>query len=187
MVYESKKTPRGNVGFSYESQEEADAQASQMDANGCSDCYNCYNCYDCYNCRNCFDCRNCYDCSGCYNCCNCSDCSDCRNCHNCSGCYNCCNCSDCRNCSDCSDCSGVLHWSRSGSTASSLLALNGLTWPVATDGKSIQIGCQHHSVEAWRGFSDAEISRMEERALVFWQAHKDQILLLAEMRRSMNV
>ena len=137
MRYESKKTQRGNVGVSYESQEAADLQASQMDAN---------NCYNCYNCRNCH---------------NCSDCSDCYN------------------------CSGVLRWS--GSAASSLLALNGLTWPVATDGTHIQIGCQHHSVESWEGFSDTEISSMEERALVFWQAHKDQILILAEMRRSMNV
>ena len=152
MRYESKKTQRGNVGVSYESQEAADNQSWQMDANGCY---------------------------------NCSDCSDCYNCYNCSDCYNCSSCSGCSRCYNCSGCSGVLRWS--GSAASSLLALNGLTWPVATDGKSIQIGCQHHSVEAWRGFSDAEISRMEKRALVFWQAHKDQILLLAEMRRSMNV
>ena len=158
MLYESVKTARGNVGVSYESQEAADAQASQMDANNCR---NCRNCYDCYNCSDCRNCRNCSDCS---------DCSRCHNCYNCSGVLHWSNCRNCHNCRNCSDYSGVLHWL--GSKAERLLSINGLTWPVATDGAHIQIGCQHHSVEAWRGFSDAEISCMEERALVFWQAHK---------------
>ena len=38
MIYTTQPTARGNVGVSYASQAEADAQAAQMEANGCSYC-----------------------------------------------------------------------------------------------------------------------------------------------------
>ena len=54
----TSKTTRRNVGVSYNSQDEADLQAAQMDEN---DCFNCVNCTDCTGCR---DCRNCVNCVG---------------------------------------------------------------------------------------------------------------------------
>ena len=73
-----------------------------------------------------------------------------------------------------------------GGPAKALLSLNGLRWPVSTDGKSIQIGCQHHSVEDWRNFDDRVIARMDGGALTFWKAHKAMILSLAEVRKNME-
>ena len=53
MRYESKKTKRGNVGISYSSQAEADAQAANMEKAGCSYCIDCRGCSDCSGCRYC--------------------------------------------------------------------------------------------------------------------------------------
>ena len=55
-MYTSKTTRRGNVGVSYNSQDEADLQAAQMDENDCVNCVNCVNCVDCIGCRDCRDC-----------------------------------------------------------------------------------------------------------------------------------
>ena len=148
MRYESAKTPRGNIGVSYDSQEAADLQAAAMDKNGCSDCSGC---------------------SGCSDCSRCTDCSDC---------------SDCSGCSGCTNTKGALRWN--GEPAKNLLSLNGLRWPVSTDGKSIQIGCQHHSVDEWRAFDDRVIAKMDSDALTFWKWHKEMILSLSEVRKSMG-
>ena len=139
MRYESAKTPRGNIGVSYDSQEAADLQAVEMDENGCIRCHGC------------------------------TDCHDCQDCHDCHG---------------CTDTQGTLRWK--GGPAKALLSLNGLRWPVSTDGKSIQIGCQHHSVELWANFGDGEISCMDSGALEFWTQHKKTVLGLAEVRRLME-
>ena len=157
MRYESAKTPRGNIGVSYASQEAADLQAAAMDKNGCSGCTGCTDCSDC---------------SGC------TDCSGCRYCTGCSGC------SGCRYCHGCTDTQGTLRWK--GGPAKALLSLNGLRWPVSTDGKSIQIGCQHHSVDEWRAFDDRVIARMDEEALTFWKKYKLVVLDLAEVRKNMG-
>ena len=133
MRYESAKTPRGNIGVSYESQAAADLQAVQMDENGCHGCTSC---------------------------------------------------TDCTGCTDCTNTKGALRWN--GEPAKNLLSLNGLRWPVSTDGKSIQIGCQHHSVDEWRAFDDRAIARMGSGALEFWKAHKETILSLAEVRKNME-
>ena len=73
-----------------------------------------------------------------------------------------------------------------GGPAKALLSLNGLRWPVSTDGKSIQIGCQHHSVDEWRAFDDRVIAKMDEEALTFWKKYKLVVLGLAEVRRLME-
>ena len=73
-----------------------------------------------------------------------------------------------------------------GGPAKALLSLNGLRWPVSTDGKSIQIGCQHHSVDEWRAFDDRMIAKMDEEALTFWKKYKKTVLGLAEVRRLME-
>ena len=157
MRYESAKTEKGNVGVSYDSQEAADLQAVAMDENGC---------------------RYCTGCTGCH------DCTGCTGCHDCTGCRYCTDCTDCTDCHDCTNTKGALKWN--GEPAKNLLSLNGLRWPVSTDGKSIQIGCQHHSVDGWRAFDDRVIARMDEEALTFWKWHKDMILSLAEVRETME-
>ena len=73
-----------------------------------------------------------------------------------------------------------------GEPAKNLLSLNGLRWPVSTDGRSIQIGCKHHSVENWRNFDDRAIAKMDEEALTFWKWHKDMVLGLAETRKAVE-
>ena len=65
-----------------------------------------------------------------------------------------------------------------------LIAINGLTWPVATDGKQIQIGCQLHTAENWAAFDDDTILRMDCRALNFWKLFKPTVLAMAEYRKS---
>jgi len=193
MKYESKKTEHGNVGVSYNSQEDADRQAKQMDDNGCKNCYsclycsycsNCSYCADCSRCSNCSYCSGCSDCSGCSVCSNCSYCSDCSGCSRCSVCSNCSYCSDCSGCSNCSRCSGILRWS--GDKASALIAINGLKWPIATDGKHIQIGCRHHSVKEWELFNDDEIDKMESGALEFWTTFKPTIMAMAAYRSNLD-
>ena len=157
MRYESAKTPRGNIGVSYDSQEAADLQAVEMDENGCRYCTGCRRCTDCTGCRYCTDCTDCTGCTG------------------------------CRYCTDCTGCTytvGALRWS--GEPAKDLLSINGLRWPVSTDGKSIQIGCQHHSVDEWRAFDDRVIARMDSDALAFWTQHKNMILGMAEVRKNME-
>ena len=181
MKYESAKTEKGNVGVSYESQEAADLQAAAMDKNGCSGCSDCTGCTDCSGCSGCRYCRYCHGCSGCRYCHGCTGCTDC---HGCSGCRYCHGCTDCTDCSGCTDTQGTLRWK--GGPAKALLSLNGLRWPVSTDGKSIQIGCQHHSVELWANFGDGEISCMDSGALEFWTQHKKTVLGLAEVRRLME-
>ena len=67
-----------------------------------------------------------------------------------------------------------------------LLAINGLKWPVATDGKRIQIGCQNHAVEDWDSFDDEVISRMAEGALDFWRSFKPTVMAMAAYRREIE-
>ena len=172
MRYESQKTERGNVGVSYKSQEAADAQAASMDANDCRYCRYCTNCSGCTGCTGCTDCTDCRYCRYCTNCSDCTGCTDCRYCRYCT------------NCSDCTDTIGAMQWG--GGPAKNLLSINGLRWPVSTDGKSIQIGCQYHSVEDWKNFDDRVIAQMAGDALTFWKWHKEMILSLAEVRKNME-
>ena len=169
MRYESAKTEKGNIGVSYDSQEAADLQAKQMDENGNRNSYDCHGCTGCRYCTGCRDCAGCTGCTGCTYCTGCTGCRDCR---------------DCRDCAGCTDTQGALRWS--GEPAKALLSINGLRWPVSTDGKSIQIGCQHHSVDEWRAFDDRVIAGMDSAALEFWKRHKEMILSLAEVRKNME-
>jgi hypothetical protein len=186
MRYESSRSSKGNVGSSYNNQAEADAQALAMDNNNCSncsDCFGCSYCSDCSNCSNCSNCFGCSDCSGCSRCFGCSDCygcSGCSDCSHCSGCYGCSRCSGCSGCSHCSDCFrcfGIIRWS--GKKTENLISINGLTWPIATDGIAIQIGCQNHTVARWESFSDAEIAAMDSKALDWWRQWKPTVMAMA--------
>lgn len=45
----------------------------------------------------------------------------------------------------------------------------------------LQIGCQRHSIDSWRSFSDNEIKEMDgEKALTFWVEWKDFIFNIIE-------
>lgn len=45
---------------------------------------------------------------------------------------------------------------------------------------TLQIGCEHHSMDEWRDFSDDEIQGMDEGALAWWSEHKERIFTLIE-------
>ena len=59
----------------------------------------------------------------------------------------------------------------------------GLQWSVlifATEGW-MEIGCQHHAISRWIGFSDALISEMDSDALEFWLQWKEPLLAMARV------
>jgi len=67
-TYYSAVTPMGNSSYSYNSQEEADGFARELDENGCRYCSLCRKCYYCVGCLRCVHCSACkfsYGCSDC--------------------------------------------------------------------------------------------------------------------------
>ncbi|WP_081750632.1 pentapeptide repeat-containing protein [Paracoccus pantotrophus] len=55
-------------------------------------------------------------------------------------------------------------------------------WPISYTSEVMQIGCQRHTFDAWRNFSDAEIRAMDGRkALAFWRKWKSWIFQTIEM------
>ena len=57
------------------------------------------------------------------------------------------------------------------------LVINGLNWIVYISGTGMmRIGCQNHSVEDWKSFTDERISQMAGDALEFWSKHKTMLL-----------
>lgn len=54
-------------------------------------------------------------------------------------------------------------------------------WPVAYTFDRLQIGCENHSIEEWRGFEDEAIAKMNAGALDWWRKWKDTILKIIEM------
>jgi hypothetical protein len=96
------------------------------------------------------------------NCRNCTDCTDCTDCSYCTDCTDCSYCSYCTNCSNCSK------------------QITGLLWTITYNSTDITIGCQKHTIEKWENFTDEEISKMEPRALNFWNKYKTIILSLVK-------
>ena len=57
------------------------------------------------------------------------------------------------------------------------LVINGLNWDVQINGTGMmRIGCQNHSIEDWKSFTDEQISQMASDALEFWNQHKSMLL-----------
>ena len=57
------------------------------------------------------------------------------------------------------------------------LVINGLNWDVQINGTGMmRIGCQNHSIEDWKSFTDGRISIMASGALEFWNQHKAMLL-----------
>ena len=57
------------------------------------------------------------------------------------------------------------------------LIIYGLQWDVIISGTGkMRIGCQEHSVDAWKDFDDERISKMDSNALEFWDKYKTMLL-----------
>jgi hypothetical protein len=65
--------------------------------------------------------------------------------------------------------------------------VHGLYWEVIIDGiGNMRIGCQIHSVDSWKSFSDNEISEMDPYALEFWNNHKSMLLSICDSYKHDN-
>jgi len=59
--------------------------------------------------------------------------------------------------------------------------ISGLRWTVHISGTGMmRIGCQNHSVEAWKNFTDEEIKIMDSNALEFWSKYKTMLLVACD-------
>ena len=59
--------------------------------------------------------------------------------------------------------------------------ISGLRWTVHISGTGMmRIGCQNHSVEAWKNFTDEEIKSMDIDALEFWSKYKTMLLVACD-------
>ena len=66
----------------------------------------------------------------------------------------------------------------SGAKAAPLI-IYGLQWDVIISGTGkMRIGCQEHSVDAWKDFDDERISKMDSNALEFWDKYKTMLLAI---------
>ncbi|SOE49095.1 pentapeptide repeat-containing protein [Orrella dioscoreae] len=71
-------------------------------------------------------------------------------------------------------------WDTAGNRAE-IKSLQLETWGVTYTATHMQIGCQHHTLERWWGFSDDCIRRMDERALEWWRKWKPVIQQIVAM------
>jgi hypothetical protein len=74
----------------------------------------------------------------------------------------------------------VLLWQ--GPTAVKLFSMNGLRWPIAISDTHMQIGCQNHSHEQWRTFTDSQIGQMAPGAIEFWKQWKPTLMAACEWK-----
>jgi len=51
-----------------------------------------------------------------------------------------------------------------------------LTWHISYTKDVMAIGCEQHTIDQWKSFTDDEIDKIHTNALTFWNAHKSQIL-----------
>ena len=61
--------------------------------------------------------------------------------------------------------------------------INGMLWDVTILHGHMCIGCQHHHVDEWESFTDDEISKMDSKALEFWQANKQKLITIANFTK----
>lgn len=58
------------------------------------------------------------------------------------------------------------------------LVVMGLNWWVMVTDGFLTIGCQRHTHTAWAAFTDAEIVKMDRKALRFWRQWRDPLLTM---------
>ncbi len=97
------------------------------------------------------------------------------------GCTNCDYCTNCINCTNCDCCTNCTDWH---TEAKNILSIHGLYWPVGISNTHMKIGCQFYHHEAWKNFSEAEISEMHPKALEFWNKNKDLLLGFCNLKAS---
>src|SRR5574343_627586 len=68
-----------------------------------------------------------------------------------------------------------------------IIALCGMKWPILISHNIMKIGCQTHTHNEWKSFSDKEISKMHVKALEFWSKNKDVLITLCENLTNENL
>ena len=57
------------------------------------------------------------------------------------------------------------------------MIITGLLWSIYINGVGMmRIGCQNHSIEDWKNFTDEKISAMDSNALTFWNQYESMLL-----------
>ena len=64
-----------------------------------------------------------------------------------------------------------------------VIRIDGMLWDVTILHGHMRIGCQHHHVDEWDKFTDDEISKMDSKALEFWQANKQKLITIANFTK----
>ena len=64
-----------------------------------------------------------------------------------------------------------------------VIRIDGMLWDVTILHGHMSIGCQHHHVDDWDKFTDDEISKMDSKALEFWQANKGKLITIANFTK----
>ncbi len=72
------------------------------------------------------------------------------------------------------------------SGARGIIALFGMKWDVLISYKLMKIGCQTHTHDEWKSFSDEYISNMNDDALEFWSENKDVLFAMCEKLTNSN-
>ena len=63
------------------------------------------------------------------------------------------------------------------------IVMQGLSYEVIIFDEHMEIGCEHHSFNAWSEFTDEEIFSMDgNRAKEFWENHKLTLLTMCEFK-----
>lgn len=62
-------------------------------------------------------------------------------------------------------------------------SITGLYWDVLITGENLKIGCQRHSYDEWKAFSDEQIAQMDSYALVFWTEYKGILMNLCDIQK----
>jgi hypothetical protein len=55
------------------------------------------------------------------------------------------------------------------------------TWSITYTDTHLQIGCQNHTIDEWKQFTDEQISVMDDEALEWWSKWKDSIFQIIEL------
>ena len=78
-----------------------------------------------------------------------------------------------------------LRWAdlRWANLPTDVIRIDGMLWDVTILHGHMRIGCQHHHVDEWESFTDDEISKMDSKALEFWQANKQKLITIANFTK----
>ena len=78
-----------------------------------------------------------------------------------------------------------LRWAdlRGADLPTDVIRIDGMRWDVTILYGYMRIGCQYHHVDDWDKFTDDEISKMDSKALEFWQANKQKLITIANFTK----